>query len=59
MKVGDLVKHKRTGAIGLLLRLPKGHHHGDILFNVQWYDGHTLNVTGHLKGELEVISASR
>jgi len=58
MQVGDLVKHKRTGAIGLLVRLPKGHHHGDIWFDVQWYDGLDNDATNHLKGELVVINAS-
>jgi len=58
MQAGDLVKHKRTGAIGLLLRLPKGHVHGDIWFDVQWCAS-AHDVTSHLKGELEFFNASR
>ena len=57
MKVGDLVKHKSTGAIGLLLRHSR--YKLDGWFNVQWYDEYTSWPTSHLIGELELINASR
>jgi len=59
VQVGDLVKHKRTGACGLLLGLAKGQHYWDAWFEVRWFDGYTLHITSHLKDELELISESR
>lgn len=56
MQVGDLVKHKRTGALGLLLYVPKRAHYGDWWFDVQWYDGRNQGATNHVKGELVVVS---
>jgi len=67
MKVGDLIKHKRTQAIGLILRVPKhwtpaipyGHKFSglgdgthDIYFDIEWYDGYTHTPTSHLLDEL-------
>jgi hypothetical protein len=59
MKVGDLVKHKRTGAIGMLFYVPKRAHYGDWWFDVRWFDGCTVDNTSHVRGELELISEGR
>jgi hypothetical protein len=61
MNVGDLVKHKRTQAMGMIVRVPKGRKDGayDVYFDVEWYDGHN-NVPGsHLRGELLPAYESR
>jgi len=59
MKVGDLVKHKRTGACGILIRVPEGQP--DITFDVQWFDENSSvgEYNSHFIGELVVLNASR
>tara|TARA_B100001123_G_scaffold35281_1_gene36581 strand:+ start:90 stop:365 length:276 start_codon:yes stop_codon:yes gene_type:complete len=75
MQLGDLVKNKRTKAIGMILRVPKGRHcprpgresltNGfhysdyDVYFDVEWYDGCDNPPGSHLTGELVPINEGR
>ena len=61
MKVGDLVTHKRTGVLGMILRCPATIADAaelyvgpwDVWFSVQWYDASENNhSTRHARGEL-------
>jgi len=54
MQVGDLVKLKKNGMLGLVVRLSMDHL-GDKMYTISWMDGHV----GQCWGDLEVISASR
>ena len=57
MKVGDLVKFRQNGVIGLILaELPAISVTG--LFRVQWLDG-ACPVQSRYGDEMEVINASR
>jgi hypothetical protein len=55
MKVGDLVRHKRTGAVGLVARLPKDNEY---YFAVKWLGTNGVDPE-QIFGALVVISASR
>jgi len=55
MKIGDLVKFKNNGMIGLVVKLLMDHL-GDQMYTITWVDGHTGN---RWADELELISASR
>jgi hypothetical protein len=51
MKVGDLVKFKNDGMLGLVVKLAP-----DNLYTITWTDGHT---GPRRADELEVVSESR
>ena len=57
MKVGDLVKHKRGGWIGLIVRveITEGGH--DPLYHIKWTDQYPDGRLWH--DEIEIISESR
>ena len=57
MKVGDLVKHKRGGWIGLIVRveITEGGH--DPLYHIKWSDQYPDGRLWH--DEIEIISESR
>lgn len=59
MKVGDLVKHKKTGALGILLEILESH--ANDVYNIHWLNngGCTGTYNSHFVRELEVLSASR
>ncbi len=61
MRVGDLVKHKRTQAVGMIVRVPRGRQHGgyDIYYDVEWYDGLGGVPGSNLTGELVPFNESR
>ena len=54
MQVGDLVKFKNNGMLGLVVKVVK--RRMDDILTVSWADGH---VGTRYADELEVISASR
>ena len=54
MKVSDLVKHKHTQAIGMIMRVPKNIEF-DCWYDVEWYDGCNQHCGSHLEGELAPI----
>ena len=54
MKVGDLVKFKNNGMIGLVVKL-RMDHLGDQMYTIAWADGH---VGPRFADELEVISGT-
>jgi len=39
LEVGDLVSHKFTNVLGLVLDIRYTRDHSDRLYRVQWYDG--------------------
>ncbi len=53
MKVGDLVRFRNNGMLGLIVKVT-----GSITrwYNIAWADGHTGN---RLANELEVLNESR
>ena len=55
VQIGDLVRHKRTRTLGILLKLPKH----DFWYDVQWVDASNAGRTSHLKGELITVSTNR
>jgi len=75
MQAGDLIKHKRTGVMGMILRVPLGRHcrrpgrdystNGfhysdyDIYFDVEWYDGCNNVPSSHLISELVPVNEGR
>jgi len=63
MKAGDLVVHKRTRAMGMIIRVPRGRNYVDvsydIYFDVEWYDGCSNAAGSHLIGELIPVNESR
>ena len=62
MQVGDLVKFKNDGQLGLVVGVVLDHmgvaldHLGDTMYTISWMDGHVGN---RWADELEVINASR
>tara|TARA_B100000809_G_scaffold251819_1_gene285774 strand:- start:3673 stop:3837 length:165 start_codon:yes stop_codon:yes gene_type:complete len=54
MKVGDLVKFKNNGMIGLVVKVV-AFELGEHWYRISWADGHVGN---RLPDELEVVSAS-
>jgi len=54
MKVGDLVKFKNNGMIGLVVKVVK--RRMDDILTISWVDGH---VGTRYADELELINASR
>ena len=56
MKAGDLVKHKRTGAVGILIEVLESY--ADDVYNIRWMNNiGTYN--SHFVKELEVISEKK
>ena len=55
MQIGDLVKFKNNGMVGLIVKLLMDHL-GDQMYTITWADGHIGN---RWADELELISASR
>jgi hypothetical protein len=55
VKVGDLVKFKNNGMLGLVVKLAMVHL-GDEMYTITWTDGHT---GPRWADELEVVSESR
>ena len=55
MQVGDLVKFKNNGMLGLVVKLAMDHL-GEKMYTISWTDGHVGN---RWADELEVINASR
>ena len=55
MKIGDLVKFKNNGMIGLVINV-RMEHLGDRMYTIAWVDGHTGN---RWADELELINESR
>ena len=56
MQVGNLVKHKRTGSIGMVIRVPK---ESEYYFDVEWFGGTLFGPGKCIFGALVVISESR
>jgi len=56
MQVGDLVKFKNNGMIGLVVKVVDFGDRRSRMYRVSWADGHIGN---RLPSDLEVISASR
>ncbi len=54
MQVGDLVKFKNDGQLGLVVGVALDHL-GDTMYAISWMDGHVGN---RWADELEVINAS-
>ena len=54
MQVGDLVKFKNNGMLGLVVKTPMDRP-GE-MYEISWMDGHVGN---RWADELEVVSASR
>jgi len=55
MRVGDLVKFKNDGHLGIVVKLAMDHL-GDQMYTISWMGGHTGN---RWADEVEVVSASR
>ena len=56
MQVGDLVKFKNNGMIGLVVKLVRFEpRDGEHMFTISWADGHS---GPRFADELELISAS-
>ena len=55
MQVGDLVKFKNNGMVGLVVKLWSFEPPGDPMFTISWADGHS---GPRFADELELISAS-
>jgi len=55
MRVGDLVKFKDNGILGLIVKVLT-FEHGNDMYRVSWADGHVGN---RYAAKLEVVSASR
>ena len=55
MQVGDLVRFKNNGMIGLVVRVMT-FEHGNDMYRVSWADGHVGN---RHAAKLELISESR
>ena len=56
MKVGDLVKFKNNGMIGLVVKVVTFEDRRGPMYRVLWADGHIGN---RLPSDLEVLNASR
>jgi heat shock protein HspQ len=58
MQVGDLVKHKKNGFLGIVCNIAMDPHKTavDNLYHIIWGNGAKGT---HWKGEIEVINASR
>jgi len=59
MQVGDLVKFKNNGILGLVVRIFRGPPSiglADTMYTILWMDGHRGN---RWADELEVINANR
>jgi len=57
MKVGDLVRHKSTNAVGILIEILDSYW--DNVYNIQWFGARSGHYNSHFIRELEVISESR
>ena len=60
MQVGDLVKHKSTGALGILVEIFDSY--ASDVYNIHWMDidnGYSGTYNSHFMKELEVVSATR
>ena len=55
MQIGDLVKFKNNGMIGLVVKVVTFEHIRD-MYRVSWADGHVGN---RFREDLEIINESR
>ena len=55
MQVGDLVKFKNNGMLGLVVGVVLDYL-GDTMYTISWMDGHTGNREAE---DLEIVNANR
>ena len=59
MKVGDLVRHRGTKALGMIIRVARNGSSHLSWHEIEWYDGLGNIPSSHIKAELELVDESR